>query len=228
MGERKSIPLTTPSQIRPFPTSSTKIPFPFFVQHAYLAASLSITMFFKSLSEEEKLKIAQARNETVFKSYFLRNYRVLEQYAYTFLKDKALAQDVSSEVMWKMWHLEADLLHISNVESYLLRSVKNKCLNMLRLKQVVYVDQQELRDELLDQNHPEEIMMQTEGVKRIESAIASLPQKTKQAFKLVKEEKRSYQEVADLMNISKKTVDRHIQIALSKLWAILKAPKDSL
>jgi len=179
-------------------------------------------MIFNLLSDDAKRKIATERNEAVFKSYFISNYKALENYAFYFLKDRCLAEDVSSEVMWKMWHIEGDLLHISNVEQYLLRSVKNKCLNILRVKQLQYVDQDDIKDSILDSNSPENILIETEALLRIQNAIDQLPEKTKQAFLLVKEERLSYKEVAEKMSISTKTVDRHIQIAVKKLLIFLK------
>ena len=179
-------------------------------------------MPFKPLTSLEKERIAQYRDEMVFKSYFLRNYKVFERYAFGFLKDYALAQDVCSEVMWKMWHLGSDLMHVSSVEGYLLRMVKNRCLNLLRLNRPVYLVPEELAEIGLDSPDPEHLLMQTERMKEIQDAIDALPQKTKQAFLLVKEESRSYLEAAEIMNISKNTVDRHIQIALAKIWQSLK------
>ncbi|MGN0020785.1 MAG: RNA polymerase sigma factor [Sphingobacterium hotanense] len=179
-------------------------------------------MPFKPLTSLEKERIAQYRDEMVFKSYFLRNYKVLERYAFGFLKDYALAQDVCSEVMWKMWHLGSDLMHVSSVEGYLLRMVKNRCLNLLRLNQPVYLVPDDFAEMNIEFPDPERLMMESERVKEIQQAIDALPQKTKQAFLLVKEESRSYQEAAEIMNISKNTVDRHIQIALAKIWQSLK------
>lgn len=179
-------------------------------------------MPFIPLTTFEQDRIAQHRDEMVFKSYFLRNYKFLERYAFGLLRDKSMAQDVTSEAMWKMWHLGADLLHLSSVEAYLLRIVKNRCLNLLRLNQPVYVVPEDLPEIVANTLDPETIIIQQEGLTEIEQAIADLPEKTKQAFLLVKEERYSYQEAAVIMQISKNTIDRHIQIALRKIWQSIK------
>lgn len=179
-------------------------------------------MPFIPLTSFEQERIAQHRDEMVFKSYFLRNYKFLERYAYGLLRDKGMAQDVTSEAMWKMWHLGADLLHLTSVEAFLLRIVKNRCLNLIRLNQPVYVLPEDLPEMAINTLDPELMIIQQEGLTEIEQAIADLPEKTKQAFLLVKEESHTYQEAAVIMKISKNTVDRHIQIALRKIWQSIK------
>lgn len=179
-------------------------------------------MILTTLSTEKKLKIALERDESVFKSYFIANYKMFEKYAFSYLKDKHLAEDVASEVMWKMWHIGEDLVHVANVEQYLFKAVKNKCLNMLRMKQLKYVEENELFEFADNSLNPESIFIQSQAVTKIEQAISKLPEKTKQAFLLVKEERFTYKQVAESMNISTKTVDRHIQNAVKKLFQGLK------
>lgn len=183
-------------------------------------------MYLKPLTDDNKRKIALDRDELIFKAYFIANFKALEKYAVLFVKDKNFAEDIVSETMWRMWHLGSDLIHISSVESYLARSVKNKCLNFLRVKQNIYVSHDELADyNYFDQSCPEQLLISNERIKEIENAIDALPPKTQEAFKLIKDENYSYKEAAEIMGISIKTIDRHIQIATQKLWAILKHKK---
>lgn len=184
-------------------------------------------MYLRPISEEQKKAIATHRDEQAFKTFYLLNFNPLRNYALSFLKDKHLSEDVASELMWKIWHLGEDILHISCLESYMLRAIKNKCLNILRVRPLVLSDPQELEDfeQRQDDECPEQLLIQSESIARILRAVEGLPAKTKMAFHYVKQEKRSYKEVAETMNISVKTVDRHIQIALKKLWDTLKNKK---
>lgn len=179
-------------------------------------------MLINPLSEANKLLIARNRDEKVFKAYFVDNYNALKRYAFSLLKDDHFAEDVASEVLWKIWHLGPDLIHIAHVEHYIFRSIRNKCLNLLRVKKMTYHDNGDLQDERMEEANPERIMISKESLLKIAAAVAALPPKTNQVFKLVKEQGCSYKEVAQLMGISTNTVDRHIQIALRKLWAALK------
>lgn len=184
-------------------------------------------MFFKPISEHNKVLIGLNRDENAFKMFYISNFKVLVHFANSLLKDKHLAEDVASETMWKMWNLGSDLMNIASIEKYLIRAVKNRCLNILRVKKMVYEDENELikHDNRLDVVCPEHILINIEAVRKIELAIEQLPSKTKQVFKHVKEDKASYKQTAEIMDISIKTVDRHIQIALQKLYQSLKKNK---
>ncbi|MBL1409034.1 sigma-70 family RNA polymerase sigma factor [Sphingobacterium faecale] len=181
-------------------------------------------MYIKPLSDEDKIAIGLYRDEKVFKIFFINNFKRLRDYAFLFLKDRHIAEDVVSEVMWKIWHLESDLVHIVRVEQYMMRAVKNKCLNLSRLNIPIFTSSDELENNDLrsETSSPEEILIQVESIHRINQAIELLPEKTRIAFRYVKEEKKTYKETAEKMNISVKTVDRHIQIAIKKLWDYLK------
>lgn len=175
----------------------------------------------KGLSEEDKERIAIHRDEKCFKHFFIQNFNALQRYADGIIQDRQTAEDLVSESMWKLWHLGQGLMKIHSPEAYLFRSVRNACLNYLRSKRPESSDLQEFQDHLVDMNSPEQLLITAEAIKKIENAIAGLPPKTRQAFRLVKEERRSYKEVAEYMGISVKTVDRHIQIALEKLGQAL-------
>ena len=64
---------------------------------------------------------------------------------------------------------------------------------------------------------PEQLMVTAEMVARIKAAIEALPPKCKLIFKLVKEEELKYREVADILNISVKTIESQLAIALKKI-----------
>ncbi|WP_245832444.1 sigma-70 family RNA polymerase sigma factor [Massilibacteroides vaginae] len=57
---------------------------------------------------------------------------------------------------------------------------------------------------------------------KINSAINSLPQKTKVAFKLIREDNLKYKEVSEILGISVKTVEAHVTTAVRKLREALR------
>ena len=75
----------------------------------------------------------------------------------------------------------------------------------------------------VDYSNPEMILLQGELKQQLELAIKTLPKQCKLVFKLIKEDGFSYKEVADILDISPKTVDAHLVNAVRKLSAILKA-----
>ena len=103
------------------------------------------------------------------------------------------------------------------IRSYLFTSVKNRCLNHIR-------DQKKYRSRILDVDihdvdiaFEEDQMAVDELQKRIDFALNRLPDKCRQVFELSRYEHKKYQEIADKLNISKKTVEAHMSRALRSL-----------
>ena len=69
--------------------------------------------------------------------------------------------------------------------------------------------------------NPESILITRELRSRIQDAIEQLPPRCKIIFKLIKEDGLSYKEVASIMEISVKTVDTQLYLALKKLAHLL-------
>ncbi|MBB2950927.1 MULTISPECIES: RNA polymerase sigma factor [unclassified Sphingobacterium] len=179
----------------------------------------------KDFSEEQKHKIAIMRDEYVFKEFFIKNLEILEEYALSIVKDDCHAEDVASEVFWEIWNMGPKLMEIKSVSAYLYRATKNKCLNLLRNKIVRYESVELHCNTLIDDLSPEALLISTEKTKEIEFAINQLSPKTKEAFLLVKDCQMTYKQAAESMGIAVKTVDRHMQIAIEKLYFLLKAKK---
>ena len=64
--------------------------------------------------------------------------------------------------------------------------------------------------------------MSKEKILEINSAINSLPNKCKIAFKLIKENNLKYKEVAEILDISVKTLEVHLTTAIKRIREKLK------
>ena len=64
---------------------------------------------------------------------------------------------------------------------------------------------------------PESIYITHETVEALNSAINELPQKTKLAFHLVREDKMKYKEAAVVLGVSIKTIEKQVASAVAKL-----------
>ena len=68
---------------------------------------------------------------------------------------------------------------------------------------------------------PEDLMITAELISQINKAINELPTKCRLIFKLVKEDGLKYKEVAELLHLSKKTVENQVGIALKKIHGVV-------
>ena len=164
-------------------------------------------------------KIAREDCESSFRNFFDRFYPRLFELALYYTKNQALAEEVVSDVFLKVWTNRQHLEKISDIKAYLFIAVKRQSLNYLRRipsAPFLNVYDQKLSHSI-DYRNPENIMVSQEMLQAFSASIHRLPEKCRLVFKLVKEEKLKYREVAHLLQISEKTVEMHVGNALKKL-----------
>lgn len=136
-----------------------------------------------------------------------------------FLKTKELAEEVTSDVFFIIWKRRKTLTEIDDIEKYLYTSTKNQALHYLRRSSVIDSETLDLYtiNLLPDENNPEEQLLNQEYQKLIQKAINSLPEKCREVFRLVLSDKLKHREIAQLLNISEKTVEAHITSAYKRI-----------
>ncbi|MBW4889237.1 sigma-70 family RNA polymerase sigma factor [Mucilaginibacter sp. HMF5004] len=170
-------------------------------------------------------EIAVNNSEQAYKRLFTLLFARLNRFAYSILKCNELAEEVASDVMITIWRNRGNLLSIQNITVYAFVVAKNKSLNMLKQNnqaKLISIDDIEF-DVSFDNLTPEQILINGELKKKIEGAVQSLPPKCKSVFKLIKEDGLSYKEVAEILNISIKTVDAQMVTATRKICLIVRA-----
>jgi len=168
---------------------------------------------------ELQRRIALYDDEPAYKEVFFTYYTPLLRFARTFVDDRQTAEEIVSDVMMKIWEKRKDLPSISNLRVYLYISTKNASLNYLaKQKKVEIVSIENLNlDFACHSLNPEQLMISAEMMRLINNAINTLPPRCKLVFKLVKEDGLPYKEVADILDISIKTIDNQLAIALRKI-----------
>jgi RNA polymerase sigma-70 factor (family 1) len=164
-------------------------------------------------------EIAFNDSEKAYKALFLHMHESLVDFARSILRSAEDAEEVVSDFFIALWQRRSSLRSIENARLYFYVSVKNGALNKLNSK-----SRRQLPPEIEWQTslksiffNPEELMLSQEIVKKVMDAVNELPPKCKVIFKLVKEEGLKYAEVASLLDISVKTVEAQMAIALRRI-----------
>ncbi|MBP6687391.1 MAG: sigma-70 family RNA polymerase sigma factor, partial [Lacibacter sp.] len=125
-----------------------------------------------------------------------------------------------------IWVDRAKLNSIDDLQLYIFVAVKNNSIRkakQLHKRQTVSIDEIDVEMDSLYQN-PEDQILSAESIHRIEAAIDHLPQRARLILKLAKEDNMRYKDIAALLNISVKTVDNQLAIALKKITTALGVP----
>ncbi|WP_143310928.1 RNA polymerase sigma factor [Chitinophaga vietnamensis] len=176
-------------------------------------------MFHAAEIKELQRRIALYDDEAAYKELFLVFYKPLQQFANSFVRSNEMAEEIVSDTFIMVWERRHQLETISNLPVYLYVSTKNTALKyLLKQQKQVAITIDELSVELESPYHnPEELMVTAEMLHRIQQAINGLPPKCKMIFKLIKEDGLKYKEIAEILNISVKTIDNQLAIALARI-----------
>jgi len=167
------------------------------------------------LTEKQALETIQSGNESAFEMTFRSYYQPLCRYAYSFLEDKEEAEEVVQSAFITFWEKRKSLDIQTSLKSYLYRMVRNACLNVIKHEKV---KQQHVAHEMAVTDSSYESVSQkvyaTELESKISEAMKALPEQCRLVFQLSRFEELKYQEIADQLQISVKTVENHMGKAL--------------
>lgn len=179
----------------------------------------------KELQEPESILVERLRNKDksafgiIFKEYF----GMLKSYAMRFLDETEDAEEIVQDVFVKFWEKCDTIAPDSSIKSYLFRSVHNTCLNHLKHEKVkdsykqYVIHYLEKTEDHIDLDGPK-----TGTLERIFEEVDQLPPRCSEIFKLSRFEGLKYQEIADHLQISIKTVEVQMGKALRVLREKLK------
>lgn len=140
-----------------------------------------------------------------------------------YIRQKEAAEDIVSEVFIRCWEGRKNLTEIGNPETYLFVAVKNQSLNYLKKYSSIHLVEVESTNELafIDTFDPAKELERKELNFLLDQAISTLPQQACLVFRLIKEDGLRYKEVAEILNISPRTVQTQLFRAIKKLSVIL-------
>lgn len=176
-------------------------------------------MIATTLLEKLVTKIALYDDPVAYKELFLLYHKRLIKFAITITKTKESAEEVVSDVFLKIWANRSNLTRVENIHLYLYIITKNHSINRLvkdRKQKSFSLDEAvvDIKSIYVD---PEQVMTTAEMSRRIQRSIEQLPPKCQLIFKLIREDGLKYKEVAGLLNLSLKTVENQMTIALKRI-----------
>ncbi|MDR0748356.1 MAG: RNA polymerase sigma-70 factor [Tannerellaceae bacterium] len=149
-----------------------------------------------------------------FERSFKELYQPLCLFALRFINKADDAEDIVQQTFADLWDKRTGMNRILNLKAYLFRSVRNRSLSVIA--QAGWTPLEEPLTNAEDRSL-EESMYNAERDARLWNAIDKLPPERKKIFLLSKRDGLKYQEIADELNLSVKTVENQISKALKAL-----------
>lgn len=172
---------------------------------------------FKTLGDDELLKNIASGDRQAFTALFHRYWEEMYRSAYFVTRDREISMDVIQEVFVWMWE-NRESWTISNTKSYLQAAVKYKVANEIRKGKLRSVAFEGWKDRVNSRQMVDNWELEVKELQRIiRDFTGQLPPRCQEIFRLSRFEHMSNREIADRLNISEKTVENQITIALGRL-----------
>ena len=168
-------------------------------------------------NEFEIIKRFRSNDVEAFSGIFRRYYEPLCFFAGRYLHDIQVAEGIVQDVFVRLWESRETLSIQSSLRSYLYASVRNACLNYIKRENfTVSLDHEEPRSDTVVV--PPDIQLEsTELAEALEKAVNALAPRCRQIFCMAKYDDLSYQEIAEILDVSMNTVKTQLKRALKSL-----------
>jgi len=158
-------------------------------------------------------------SEQEFERLFKEHFKSLYAYAFTILKNEAIAEEIVQNVFFKVWEKKVPDTIQTSLKAYLYKAVYHESLNYLKHQKIkaqyqLHVMHQSKNQ--MDQSASRKMMLK-ELEEKLRDAMNALPQQCRTIFQMSRFDGLKYQEIADQLGISVKTVENQMGKALKQL-----------
>jgi RNA polymerase sigma-70 factor (family 1) len=167
-------------------------------------------------------KIARG-DQRSFEDLYRLFYARLLNFALLYVHKREIAEEVVNDVMINVWNKQQTLQQVQNLETYIFAAVRNQALNYMSKYSAWHVlsDASYEQSAIINLNDPEKELEWKEISFHLKRAIDQLPGQCRTVFKLIKEEGFRYKQVAEILNVSSRTVETQLFRAIKKLDKII-------
>jgi RNA polymerase sigma-70 factor (ECF subfamily) len=160
-------------------------------------------------------------HSTEFEALFKSHYAMLVGYARKLLHEQEQAEDVVQQLFVNLWEKRESIEVGGSWKSYLLRSTHNSCLNQIKHQKIKTEHvQHSLATEAISEQR--DLLEEQEFNQKVKHAVQSLPPQCKKIFLMSRLQGKKYNQIANELNLSVKTIENQMGKALKVLREELK------
>lgn len=155
-------------------------------------------------------------NKTYFNEFYLQHIQSASNFAFYKSGDKDSALDLVQDAFSKIWE-NCSKIDFNKAKTYLFTTVNNLFLNKVKHHKVVMEYAKAVPYQEATNQSPEYLLEEEEFKQKLQHAISLLTEAQREVFLLNRIEGKKYREIAELLNISQKAVEKRMSGALKIL-----------
>jgi RNA polymerase sigma-70 factor (ECF subfamily) len=168
-------------------------------------------------NERDLQRRIRAGDESAFDIVFRAHYPRLVKMAEWIAGERAAAEEIAQEVMLELWRRRESLQVEQSFGAYLIRATRNRALNHVRHQKIVARELAAATIEPPESPGSDAEMLGVELERVVREAVAALPERCREVFELSRTQGMRYVDIASLLDVSVKTVEKRMGQALSEL-----------
>ncbi|MCS2568917.1 RNA polymerase sigma-70 factor [Bacteroides fragilis] len=165
----------------------------------------------------------ESNKKKKFEQFFIMTYPKVKAFAWKLLKSEEDAEDIAQDIFAKLWTNPEIWENQETWNSYIYTMVRNHIYNFLKHKSIrqTYQEQCTKEEPAISETDIHDQLYAKESELLIKLTIANMPEQRRKIFRMSRTQEKSNQEIADELDISIRTVERHIYLALIDLKKVL-------
>lgn len=175
-----------------------------------------------NLSDNEILTRIKKGDEKAFEALYKSFFSMLCMFSYRYVKKTEIAEEIVQDVFFHIWEKRNQFELTTSFKSYLYKSVHNNSLKHLRHQKIVLAYENSTTFSGSEKVTGQNFLEESEVYQILHGVIDDLPERTRDIFQLNRFKGLKYQQIADHLQISVKTVEAHMSNVLKILRTRLK------
>jgi RNA polymerase sigma-70 factor (ECF subfamily) len=158
-------------------------------------------------------------NAQAFSLIFNTYYKDMVLFGGNFLPEQTVCEDIVQSIFLKLWRDRTELVIETSLKSYLLKAVRNACMDEIRHRHIVleyasHAPPDKLSNDLVDTGN---YILYSDLQKHLHQALEKLPKSYREAFELNRFEGLKYREIAEKLKVSERTIEVRISKSIGLL-----------
>ncbi|SEO06295.1 RNA polymerase sigma-70 factor, ECF subfamily [Mucilaginibacter gossypiicola] len=170
-----------------------------------------------SFTDDELVSLLKEGNSPAFESIYNRYWDRLFDYTHKRLNNTEICEEVVQEIFIKLWEKRETLVLTTGLMNYLFSAARYSLIDQYRKQLLQNTFIAASKNKPGADNSTEDNIFVKDLQRYLEDLIGSLPPKCRSVYELSRLEYKSNKEIAEILNISEKTVEGHLTKALQRL-----------
>lgn len=172
---------------------------------------------YRKMSDSELTAAVRVSDARAFNAIFLRWYPQVARFLISLVKERALAEDLAQGVFLKLWTYRENLDPSKSLKNWLFVLARNAALDVFKSKRHLLSAKMPEHLDLQASDRTEFLAEYEETNSRIGRIVEQMPPQRRQIFRMSRYEQLSHEEIALLLGLSVRTVEKHIFLALQDI-----------